>query len=91
MALVACGGAASSWWEARSRVTRSSSTILARGRAETWLYDVERDAWSLAGGATLPFGSGMNYNLYYDSLHDILLLVTDAPDKPTSVWALKLR
>jgi hypothetical protein len=29
----------------------------------------------------------MNYNLHYDAVHDLLLLVAD---EPTAVWALKL-
>jgi hypothetical protein len=62
-----------------------------QARAETWLYDMDSDAWSRVESATLPFGCGMNYNLHYDPLHDVLLLVTDAPDGPTSVWALRLR
>jgi len=60
-------------------------------RAETWLYDAGADAWSQVEGVQLPFGLGMNYNMHYDGLHDILLLVTDHPEGPTSVWALRLR
>ena len=62
-----------------------------RNRAETWLYDTAADAWSRVEGAVLPFGVGMNYNMHYDRLHDILLLVTDEPKGPTSVWVLRLR
>jgi hypothetical protein len=62
-----------------------------RNRAETWLYDTGADRWSQLGDAILPFGVGMNYNMHYDGLHDVLLLVADEPDGPTSVWALRLR
>jgi len=57
------------------------------GRTETWLYDATADAWSKLPGADLPFACGMNYNLHYDAVHDLLLLVAD---EPTAVWALKL-
>jgi hypothetical protein len=62
-----------------------------RNRTETWLYDAAADAWSHLEGALLPFGVGMNYNLHYDGFHDILLLVADDPEGPTSVWALRVR
>jgi hypothetical protein len=58
--------------------------------AETWLYDLERDAWTEIAAARLPFHLGMNYNLVYDSLHNLLLLVAAPPDRQTSVWALRL-
>lgn len=61
-----------------------------RHRTETWSYDLGRDAWTHHEGAGLPFGLGMNYNLAYDPLHDLLLLVTGGPDQPTAVWALRL-
>jgi len=57
------------------------------GRTETWLYDAAADAWSRVPGADLPFSCGMNYNLHYDAVHDLLLLVAG---EPTAVWALKL-
>lgn len=60
-------------------------------RTETWLYDAGADAWSRVESALLPFGVGMNYNMHYDSLHDVLLLVANHRDGPTSVWALRLR
>ncbi|MGH7391144.1 MAG: hypothetical protein ACREM3_17055 [Candidatus Rokuibacteriota bacterium] len=60
------------------------------GRAETWLYDATADAWSRAPHAGLPFRSGMNYNLHYDALHDLLLLVAEEPGGPAAVWASRL-
>lgn len=59
-------------------------------QAETWLYDLGKDAWTQVESATLPFGCGMNYNMEYDPLHNLLFLVASAPDKPTAVWALRL-
>lgn len=62
----------------------------ANGRefTETWLYDLGNDAWT-RHPATLPFGLGMNYNLVFDSVHDLLLLVVGGRDRATSVWALR--
>ena len=57
------------------------------GRTQTWLYDATTDAWSELTGAELSFSCGMNYNLHYDAIHDLLLLVAE---DPTAVWALKL-
>lgn len=57
---------------------------------QTWLYDLFEDRWEQVASATLPFGCGMNYNLEYDPGHDVLLLVTSEPGRPTSVWALRL-
>ena len=57
---------------------------------QTWLYDLFEDRWEQVESATLPFGCGMNYNLEYDPSHEVLLLVTSEPGKPTSVWALRL-
>jgi hypothetical protein len=62
-----------------------------RNRTGTWLYDTAADMWLRAAGAALPFSVGMNYNMHYDRLHDVLLLVAVEPKRPTSVWALKLR
>jgi hypothetical protein len=59
-------------------------------RAETWLYDVGKDAWTQVRSATLPFGCGMNYNMEYDPVHNLLFLVANPPEKPTAVWALRL-
>jgi hypothetical protein len=56
---------------------------------ETWAYDSFEDRWERNVDATLPFGCGMNYNLEYDPNHDVLLLVTSEPGRPTSVWALR--
>jgi hypothetical protein len=58
--------------------------------AETWLYDLGKDAWTQMAAATLPFGCGMNYNLAYDSHRDQLLLVTGGDSGPTTVWALQI-
>lgn len=61
-------------------------------QAETWLYDLGRDAWMQVKAATLPFGCGMNYNMEYDPAHDCLLLVTGGGwgGANTTVWALKI-
>jgi hypothetical protein len=58
------------------------------GHAETWLYDLGRDAWTRLA-ARLPFRLGMNYNLVYDPRRDLLLLVAGGPAQPTSVWGLR--
>jgi len=58
--------------------------------AETWLYDLGKDAWSQPTTATLPFGCGMNYNLEYDPGHKCLLLVTGGYRQTTTVWAMIL-
>ena len=57
------------------------------GSTETWLYDAAADVWSRVPGAELPFACGMNYNLHYDGVHDVLLLVAG---EPTAIWALSL-
>jgi len=57
--------------------------------SETWLYDLGADAWTRLE-ARLPFALGMNYNLVYDSLRGVLLLVGDPNGGPTGVWALRL-
>ena len=57
---------------------------------QTWLYELFTDSWEQVESATLPFGCGMNYNLEYDPSHEVLLLVTSEPGRPTSVWALRL-
>lgn len=62
----------------------------APGWSETWLYDLGRDAWTRHADARLPFRTGMNYNMVYDAVGDALLLVADEPERPTSVWALRL-
>jgi hypothetical protein len=59
------------------------------GYAETWLYDLGRDAWTKLS-TRLPFRVGMNYNLVYDPQRALLLLVAGGPDLRTSVWALLL-
>jgi hypothetical protein len=56
---------------------------------ETWLYDYPADRLSRSAVPPLPFRCGMNYNLVYDAWHDALLLVADAPEKRTAVWALR--
>lgn len=66
--------------------TRSGGNM----RAQTWLYDLAEDAWTLVEGAALPFGVGMNYNLEFDPGHRLLLLVTDPPGELVAVWALRL-
>ena len=58
---------------------------------ETWTYDLVKDAWTHVPTATLPFACGMNYNVEYDSIHRVLLLVTGGYSRATAVWALKLR
>jgi len=63
---------------------------LSEMRAETWLYDLGKDEWTQARSATLPFGCGMNFNMEYDPVHNLLLLVANAPELPTAVWALRL-
>jgi hypothetical protein len=59
-------------------------------QAETWLYDLDKDAWAQVTSATLPFGCGMNYNMEYDTADDLLFLVAGVPNEPTTVWALRL-
>ena len=57
---------------------------------ETWLYDFRADEWQRVEGARLPFAIGMNYNMEYDSMHDILLFVASTGRGATAVWALRL-
>ena len=58
---------------------------------ETWLYDLGADSWERVKGAELPFACGMNYNLEFDPLHRVMLLVTGGDGTPTRVWALRLK
>jgi hypothetical protein len=60
------------------------------GTAETWLYDLGRDAWTRVEEATLPFRVGMNYNMVYDPSAAVLLLVVGDAAMPTAVWGLRL-
>jgi hypothetical protein len=57
--------------------------------SETWCYDYKKDAWTRIETANLPFTCGMNYNMEYDTLHKVLLLVTGGYRAPTRVWALR--
>ena len=62
-----------------------------RKQTETWLYDLQADAWEQIETAVLPFACGMNYNLEYDPHHRVMLLVTGGErGAPTEVWALRL-
>ena len=61
----------------------------AKGRAETWAYDLEADRWRRISGAELPFALGMNYHLHYDPRRDLLLLVTSEPRTDLRVEALE--
>lgn len=64
-------------------------TVRAEGKTETWLYDFGEDKWANIETATLPFASGMNYNMEYDPERNILFLVANATGEPTAVWALR--
>jgi hypothetical protein len=65
------------------------AALSGKGWSETWLYDLGRDAWT-QHSARIPFRVGMNYNMVYAAREDLLLLVANQPDRPTSVWALPL-
>ena len=56
---------------------------------ETWSYDLGTDAWQRVATARLPFAIGMNYNMEYDSMRNILLLVASPGQGATAVWALR--
>ena len=60
------------------------------GWAETWLYDLGKDAWTRLEEARLPFRTGMNYNMVYDPAEALLLLVAGDAETATGVWALRL-
>ena len=62
----------------------------ALGSTETWLYSTEDDTWSRLKTASLPFATGMNYDMVYDPNHELLVLVANAPGDPVSVWVLKI-
>ena len=51
----------------------------AKGRTETWAYNLGEDSWRYIPTAFLPFALGMNYHLHYDPRRDLLLLVTAQP------------
>ena len=76
----------------------TSRRLQAKGRAETWAYDLGRDRWRRIETATLPFALGMNYHLHYDPQRDLVLLVTASQTDNSiggaqgfpEVWALKL-
>ena len=61
-----------------------------RKQTETWLYDLAADTWTQVKDAALSFPCGMNYNMEFDSLHRVMLLVTGGDGTPTRVWALRL-
>ena len=58
--------------------------------AETWLYDLGDDAWTYVETAQLPDGCGMNYNMEYDPVHELCLLVTGTHGAVPQVWALRV-
>ncbi|PCJ62993.1 MAG: hypothetical protein COA79_02430 [Planctomycetota bacterium] len=59
---------------------------------ETWLYAYEKDEWQKVEAAGFPVALGMNYNMEYDTIHKVLLLVEGGiRRRPTSTWALKLK
>ena len=65
----------------------------ANAKTETWLYDLAADSWQQLTEAALPFGCGMNYNMYYDPTNRCCLLVTEVPAKfgrTVTVFALKI-
>lgn len=72
-----------------SRAESGDPALPGPGHAETWLYDLGRDAWTRLS-TRLPFRLGMNYNLVYDPQRALLLLVAGGPEQPTSVWGLRL-
>jgi hypothetical protein len=74
----------------RSVALIDATTETGAPKSETWLYDLGRDQWQRVATADLPFGVGMNYNLEYDSIHRLLLLVAAPPGEATAVWALRL-
>jgi hypothetical protein len=74
----------------RNSKSTDAQTDIGVATAELWLYDLGADRWTRIETATLPFPVGMNFNMTYDPDHAILLLVTDPPGKPVSVFALRL-
>lgn len=58
--------------------------------AQTWLYELSSDRWQRVISANFPFKLGMNYNMEYDPLNELLVLVANAPGEPTAVWVLHL-
>lgn len=60
------------------------------GTAGTWLYDAGEDAWSRIESAQLPMRLDMNYNMVYDPVHNLLLLVSVGSGFRPTVWALRL-
>lgn len=58
--------------------------------AETWLYGLGEDAWTHVETAVLPDGCGMNYNMEYDPVHELCLLVTGTHGAVPQVWAIRM-
>lgn len=58
--------------------------------AQTWAYDYGDDTWQHIEPAVLPFHVGMNYNMVYNPLDDVLTLVANPADSATAVWVLRL-
>ncbi|MBT4906240.1 MAG: sel1 repeat family protein [Rhodospirillaceae bacterium] len=56
----------------------------------TWLYDAGKDSWERVESAQLPMNLGMNYNLVYDSAHNLLLVVAAGRGYHPTIWALRL-
>ena len=72
------------------RVIKDGKT---KRQAETWLYDLGKDAWTQLPEATLPFGCQMNYNMEYDPTGGVCLLVATVRGpggRATTVYALKV-
>lgn len=60
------------------------------GTTETWLYDAGQDSWDRVETARLLRRLGMNYNMVYDPVHNLLLLVVPGKGYYPVIWALRL-
>ncbi|WP_321528184.1 hypothetical protein [Sedimenticola selenatireducens] len=58
--------------------------------AQTWMYDTALDRWERLPEGDFPYRLGMNYNLQYDNLNNLLVLAANAPKEAISVWVLRL-
>lgn len=58
--------------------------------AQTWLYDLGTDRWERLVDADFPFKVGTNYNLEYDSIHNLIVFIASPPHEETAVWILKI-
>lgn len=72
-----------------SQIKKTVAVINVGNMAQTWLYDLKKDQWERLE-ADFPFNVGINYNLEYDAVHNVIVFIANPAHEETSVWVLKI-